>query len=143
MSSGSMTEAERQQFLAGVHVGVMAIERANRAPLAVPIWYGYEPGGMLTVLIGPDSLKAKLLAASGRFSLCVQTEQVPYKYVMVEGPIVETRQCDIERDARTMARRYLGKEMGDQYVEDGDDSNMICISMRPETWYSVDYGKLG
>lgn len=143
MSSGSMTEAERQQFLAGVHVGVMAIERANRAPLAVPIWYSYEPGGMLTVLIGPDSLKAKLLAASGRFSLCVQTEQVPYKYVMVEGPIVETRQCDIERDARTMARRYLGKEMGDQYVEDGDDSNMICISMRPETWYSVDYGKLG
>lgn len=143
MQSLSMTEAERQDFLAAVHVGVLAIERDGRAPLAVPIWYAYEPGGLLNILIGPDSLKAKLLAASGRFSLCAQSEQVPYQYVMVEGPIVETRQCDVERDARTMARRYLGKEMGDQFVEDGDDSNMICVSMRPETWYSVDYGKAG
>jgi nitroimidazol reductase NimA-like FMN-containing flavoprotein (pyridoxamine 5'-phosphate oxidase superfamily) len=143
MSSASMSETERQNFLAGVHVGVMAVERDGRAPLAVPIWYLYEPGGLLTILIGPDSLKAKLLASSGRFSLCAQTEQVPYQYVMVEGPIVETRQCDVERDARTIARRYLGKDMGDQFIEDGDDSNMICVSMRPETWYSVDYEKAG
>ena len=71
----------------------------------------------------------------------MQTEVVPYRYVSVEGPIVETRQVDREADVRTMARRYLGKELGDQYVEDGDDESMICVSMRPETWYSVDYGK--
>lgn len=141
MESVSMSEAERQHFLAEVHVGVMAIERKTRAPLAVPIWYRYQPGGMLDILIGPDSLKAKLLASAGRFSLCVQTEKPPYKYVSVEGPIVETRQCNIEADARPLARRYLGKELGDQYVEDGDDSTMICVSMRPETWYSADYGK--
>lgn len=137
----AMTETERQEYLASVHVGVLAVSREDRAPLAVPIWYGYEPGGLLNILIGPNSLKARLLAEAGRFSLCVQTEKVPYKYVMVEGPIVETRQCDIETDARVMAHRYLGKEMGDQYVEDGDDGNMICVSMRPEVWYSADYGK--
>lgn len=141
MGSLSMTEVERQEFLAQVHVGVLAIERKNRAPLAVPIWYRYEPAGMVSILIGPDSLKAKLLAAAGRFSLCVQIEKPPYKYVSVEGPIVETRQCDVEADARPLARRYLGKSMGDQYVEDGDDSTMILVSMRPETWYSADYGK--
>ena len=86
-------------------------------------------------------LKAKLLAKAGRFSLCVQSEMVPYRYVSVEGPIVETRQVDRESDVRVMARRYLGKELGDQYVEDGNDESMICVSMRPETWYTVDYGK--
>lgn len=141
MQSMSMSETERQEFLAGVHVGVLAVERPGRAPLAVPIWYSYEPDGWVSVLMGPDSLKAKLLASAGRFSLCVQSEALPYKYVMVEGPIVESRQCDLETDARVMARRYLGKELGDQYVEDGDDETMICISMRPEIWYSVDYGK--
>lgn len=141
MENVTMTEAEREHFLTEVHVGVMAIERRDRAPLAVPIWYRYDPGGLLTILIGPDSLKARLLARAGRFSICVQTEKPPYRYVSVEGPIVETRQCDIDADARVMARRYLGKELGDQYVEDGDDSSMICVSMRPETWYSVDYGK--
>ena len=136
-----MTEAEREHFLSEVHVGVLAIERRDRAPLTVPIWYGYQPGGLITVLMSPDSLKARLLARCGRFSLCVQTEKPPYRYVSVEGPIVDTRQCDVEADARVMARRYLGKELGDQYVEDGDDASMICVSMRPETWYTVDYGK--
>ena len=138
-----MTEDERQTFLAAVHVGVLSIERQDRAPLTIPIWYGYEPGGLVQILIGPDSLKARLLARAGRFSLCVQNESLPYKYVSVEGNIVETRQVDRDADARVMARRYLGKELGDQYVEDGDDESMICVSMRPEKWYSVDYGKAG
>lgn len=141
MTSMAMNDDEREKFLAAVHVGVMSVARKTKAPLTVPIWYRYEPGGELSILIGPDSLKAKLLARAGRFSLCVQTENVPYRYVSVEGPIVETRQVDRESDARVMARRYLGKELGDQYVEDGDDDSMICVSMRPETWYSVDYGK--
>lgn len=138
-----MTEEQREEFLAAVHVGVLSIERQDRAPLTIPIWYRYEPGGLVQILIGPDSLKAKLLARAGRFSLCVQNESLPYKYVSVEGNIVETRQVDRETDARVMARRYLGKELGDQYVEDGEDESMICVSMRPEKWYSVDYGKAG
>ncbi|MEM9562338.1 MAG: pyridoxamine 5'-phosphate oxidase family protein [Actinomycetota bacterium] len=143
MTNLAMTTSEREAFLAAVHVGVLSVARKEKAPLTVPIWYRYEPGGELSILIDPDSLKARLLARAGRFSLCVQTEVVPYRYVSVEGPIVETRQVDREADVRTMARRYLGKELGDQYVEDGDDESMICVSMRPETWYSVDYGKPG
>jgi nitroimidazol reductase NimA-like FMN-containing flavoprotein (pyridoxamine 5'-phosphate oxidase superfamily) len=141
MTSMAMTEEEREAFLASVHVGVMSVARKEKGPLTIPIWYRYEPGGELSILIGPDSMKARLLARAGRFSLCVQTEVVPYRYVSVEGPIVETRQVDREADARVMAHRYLGKELGDQYVEDGNDDSMICVSMRPETWYTVDYGK--
>lgn len=141
MTSMAMTPDERENFLAAVHVGVMSVARKEKAPLTLPIWYRYQQGGELSILIGPDSLKAKLLARAGRFSLCVQTENVPYRFVSVEGPIVETRQVDREGDARVMARRYLGKELGDQYLEEGDDESMICVSMRPETWYSVDYGK--
>lgn len=141
MTSMAMTTDEREAFLAAVHVGVMSVARKEKAPLTVPIWYRYEPGGELSILIGPDSLKAKLLARAGRFSLCVQTETVPYRYVSVSGPIVETRQVDRESDVRVMARRYLGTVRGDQYVEEGDDDSMICVSMRPQTWYSVDYGK--
>jgi nitroimidazol reductase NimA-like FMN-containing flavoprotein (pyridoxamine 5'-phosphate oxidase superfamily) len=43
----AMSEHERQEFLAGVHVGVISIERADGPPLTVPIWYGYEPGGLV------------------------------------------------------------------------------------------------
>lgn len=138
-----MNEEQQQQFLAEMHVGVVAIARDGRAPLAVPIWYGYQPGGDIKLLMSPDSLKARLLAEAGRFSLCAQSEKLPYKYVMVEGPVVETRPADVEADARPMAHRYLGPEMGDQYIDDGDDSDSIVVLMRPEVWYAVDYGNAG
>src|SRR4029079_12837762 len=73
-----MSEDERQAFLAGVHIGVISIEREDGAPLTVPIWYGYEPGGDVWVTTGTDSLKRKLLQKAQRFSLCVQTEEAPF-----------------------------------------------------------------
>ena len=136
-----MSRDEREAFLAKPHVGVLAVDHPGRAPLAVPIWYRYSPGGDLGILTHPDSVKAKLIEVAGRFSLCVQSEHLPYKYVMVEGPVIETRPCDIEADARPMARRYLGESMGDRYIEDGDDSSSVLIVMRPEHWFTVDYGK--
>ena len=55
----AMSEHERQEFLAGVHVGVISIERADGPPLTVPIWYGYEPGGLVWIITGAETLKGK------------------------------------------------------------------------------------
>jgi len=52
MSNTVMTRAEREAFLAGVHVGVLAIADPARGPLAVPIWYDYAPGGELRFVTG-------------------------------------------------------------------------------------------
>jgi nitroimidazol reductase NimA-like FMN-containing flavoprotein (pyridoxamine 5'-phosphate oxidase superfamily) len=113
----AMTEQERQEFLAGLHVGVISIEPADGPPLTVPIWYGYEPGGLVRILTAEDSVKGRLLKAARRFSLCAQTEEPPfYKYVSVEGPIVDVSPADLEADRRPLAHRYFGPEMGDMYV---------------------------
>jgi nitroimidazol reductase NimA-like FMN-containing flavoprotein (pyridoxamine 5'-phosphate oxidase superfamily) len=56
MSSFVMTASEREEFLSGVHVGVLAVERAGRAPLAVPVWYDYEPGGELLIWMARDTV---------------------------------------------------------------------------------------
>src|SRR6476661_4049639 len=138
----AMSEQERQEFLAGLHVGVMSIERADGPPLTVPIWYGYEPGGLVWIITGAESVKGRLLQAAQRFSLCAQTEEPPfYKYVSVEGPIVETVPADLEADSRPMAYRYFGQEMGDLYLA-SLDGHGLKFSMRPERWWTVDYAKL-
>ena len=113
-----MTKEEREAFLADVHVGIISIAEQGRGPLTVPVWYAYDPGKELWIMTGRESRKGRLLARAGRFSLCVQTESPPYKYVSVEGAIISTEAADIERDLRPLARRYLGKEMGDRYVEE-------------------------
>ena len=57
------------------------------SPLALPIWYIYEDGDVI-IGMGGNSLKAKLLRAAGRATMTVQTETPPYKYLMIEGPVV-------------------------------------------------------
>ena len=141
----SMTRAEREAFLADLHVGMISIERDGAAPLCVPIWYDYTPEAGVWVITGADSQKGRALQAAGRFSLCAQQEAMPYKYVSVEGTILETRPCDTEKDSRPMARRYFGVEGGDAYVAATaeQDATSLVFRMQPERWRTVDYGKLG
>jgi nitroimidazol reductase NimA-like FMN-containing flavoprotein (pyridoxamine 5'-phosphate oxidase superfamily) len=141
----TMTRSEREAFLADVHVAIISIADAERGPLAVPIWYDYEPGGEAWILTDRTSRKGKLLGNAGRFSLCVQTETPPYKYVSVEGPIVAMESYDLEKHLRPMARRYLGERLGDRYVEqtagDRESGGGVLVRMRPEQWLTVDYSK--
>jgi len=140
-----MTRAEREAFLAGVHVGVISIAEPGRGPLTAPIWYGYEPGGELWIVTERGSRKGRLLQRAGRFSLCAQSEQLPYKYVSVEGPITAIVPTDVERDERPLAHRYLGRELGDRYLESTGGAEArednIRVSLRPERWLSTDYAK--
>ena len=138
-----MSAAEREQFLAGVHVGVLsaAVGTAGRT-LAVPVWYSYQPGGLLTVLTGRRSRKAAVIRAAGRFGVCVQDDRPPYRYVSVEGPVVAEEDLD-PAERLAMARRYLGPAGGDRYVTANPDpgqENMV-FRMRPERWLSQDQGK--
>src|SRR5262249_59149649 len=78
---------EGEAFLAETRVGMLAVAEPGRGPLTVPVWYHYEPGGLVRVVTGEASLKGRLLRQAGRMSLCAQTETAPYRYVSVEGPV--------------------------------------------------------
>jgi nitroimidazol reductase NimA-like FMN-containing flavoprotein (pyridoxamine 5'-phosphate oxidase superfamily) len=140
-----MTKAEREAFLADLHVGIISVAEEGRGPLTLPIWYSYTPGGDLRIITDKDSRKGRLLQRARRFTLCVQTEAPPYKYVSVEGPITAMRKADVEGDVRPMAHRYLGKEMGDQYIEatrsETESVESVVVCMKPTHWSTVDYGK--
>ena len=138
-----MTKQEREAFLASLHVGIISISEGGRGPLTVPIWYLYEPGGEVRVVTGRASRKTQLLQHAGRFSVCVQTEAPPYKYVSVEGPVVGIEPADLERDRRPLAHRYLGPQRGDRYIEETrlEYADNVVVRMRPERWLTVDYAK--
>jgi PPOX class probable F420-dependent enzyme len=138
--SVNMSRGEREAFLAEVHVGVLTVVAdAGRGPLATPVWYSYQPGGVVTVTTGGDTGKAKAVAAAGRFSLCAQDEAPPYKYVTVEGPAVIEPANQAERTA--IARRYLGPEGGDAYIAANPGADSVAIRMTPEHWQTADFGK--
>src|SRR3954469_25916358 len=94
----ALSVEERERFLAQPHIGALSVvERPDRAPLTVPIWYQYTPGGELWVLSAPDARKTRAIDAAGRFSLMVQRTEPTVRYVSVEGPVTRTAGSSRER----------------------------------------------
>ena len=139
----AMTKEEREAFLADVHVGVVSIPEPGGAPVTVPIWYRYTPGGVIEFITDRESRKGRLLTVGKPLALCAQTEQPPYKYVTIEGVVAAIGPVDLERDARPIAHRYLGRERGDAYVQmmGPEMAGSVLVRVRPERWRTVDYAK--
>jgi nitroimidazol reductase NimA-like FMN-containing flavoprotein (pyridoxamine 5'-phosphate oxidase superfamily) len=138
-----MTRDEREEFLAAVHVGILTVDEPGRGPLSVPVWYLYEPGGEIVVVTRPEARKAQLLGVGARVSFCVQSEELPPKYVTIQGRIVSAEPADVDRDLKPIVQKYLGAEMGDAYVDNTrpNGTNEIVVRIRPERWYSRDFGR--
>jgi nitroimidazol reductase NimA-like FMN-containing flavoprotein (pyridoxamine 5'-phosphate oxidase superfamily) len=130
-----MTLDECQAFLSDKHVAVLSISEEGRGPRSVPVWYVYEPGGSPYVATGADSKKAALLAQAGRCTLCVQVEEIPYRWVSVEGPIVMSP-LEEPAELQALAYRYLGQEMGDQWLASTAGNSTVIVRLSPETWRS-------
>lgn len=138
----ALSVEEREQFLADPHIGALSVvERPDRAPLTVPIWYQYAPGGELWVLTEPGARKTRAIETAGRFSLMVQRTEPTIRYVSVEGPVIRTAEGSDER-SREMAARYLPPDKVAGYLEYERTrlGEHIAVYMRPEHWLSADLG---
>ena len=140
-----MTREERESFLAGVHVGVLTVDEPGRGPLAVPVWYLYEPGGEIVLVTRPEARKAPLLRAGARVAFLVQCEELPPRYVTVQGRVASTAPADVDRDLKPVVRKYLGADVGDAYVDNTrpNGTNEVVVRIRPERWYSRDFARPG
>ena len=138
----ALSVEEREQFLAEPHIGALSVvERPDRAPLTVPIWYQYSPGGELWVLTEPGARKTRAIEAAGRFSLMVQRTKPTVRYVSVDGPVIRTAEASVER-SREMEARYLPPDKVAEYLEYERTQlgEHIAIYLRPEHWLSADLG---
>ncbi|WP_306356542.1 MULTISPECIES: pyridoxamine 5'-phosphate oxidase family protein [unclassified Nocardia] len=137
----ALTLQERQEFLAQPHIGALAVAVGpDRAPLNVPIWYQYAPGGELWILTGVESVKLRRLRDAGRFSLMVQVVEPTVRYVTAEGSITRVEPMTDEMH-REMATRYVPSDKVDAYLKSAEGfGDQVAVYMRPEKWLSADLG---
>lgn len=141
----AMTVQEREAYLADVHVAIVSVaDDSGRAPLAMPIWYDYRPGGEISLITGRESRKTALIRAAGRVTVTVQNEGLPYRYAAAEGPVTAIEESVTVEQRWELARRYLGPEGADEYIEStrGTTGQMVRILVRPEHWLTRDYTKV-
>ncbi|GAA3858744.1 pyridoxamine 5'-phosphate oxidase family protein [Streptomyces sedi] len=139
----ALTPEERESFLAEPHIAAFSVASGTpeRAPLTVPIWYQYTPGGELWVLTGKDSRKHRLAVEAGRFAMMVERLEPTVRYVSVEGPITAITDGG-EAELREMAARYLPADKVEGYVRYAyaEQGAHVVIRIRPERWVSSDLG---
>ena len=141
-----MTEQERRQFLAEPHVGVLSVASDDdRPPLTVPVWYGYQPGGHLSFFTGTQGRKARktrLIQKAGVLSLSVQREEFPYKYVTVEGTVIQTDRPPSAEQMLAVVRRYLPEKEAQGFVAaelEHPGSELVLFTVRPDRWLTSDF----
>jgi hypothetical protein len=84
MADSRLSVRDRELFLAEPHIAALSVSAGpDRGPLTMPIWYQYEPGGEAWVLIKAASRKARLIEATGRFTLMVERVTPTTRYVSV------------------------------------------------------------
>ena len=133
----ALSVTQRHEFLAEPHVAVLSVDAgSDRGPLSVPIWYWFAPGE-LWVLTPPDSRKARLIRASGRFTLVVHRTSPTVRYVSVEGQVVEHGPATAEQ-VRQLAQRYLPDDRVEAYVNFARHEHRFRL--QPEHWLSSDLG---
>ena len=145
---GPLSKEEREAFLAEPHIGVVSVASDDgRPPLAVPIWYGYEPGGDLTFFTGTQGRKARkieLIRKAGAVSFVVQHDKFPYRYVTVEGPVISMDKPPTSEQMLKVVRRYLPEEQAQGFVQNelgrAAESELVLFTVRPERWISFDFG---
>jgi PPOX class probable F420-dependent enzyme len=136
----SLSDTERQEFLAATHVAVLSVAAADgRPPASVPIWYDYAPGGDIRINTSASSRKARLIERAGEVTLVVQREDPPYQYVVVEGTVVETTTPSPIDVREAIAIRYLGEEGGRAFVRGYQPSDTVLFTVRPNRWLSADF----
>ena len=137
-----MSKPDRERFLAEPHIGIVGIDEPGRPPRVVPLWYDFDPAIGVWILSREKSRKTKLLRDAGSYSLCVQdTTPLRYKHVSVQGPIIEERPCDLERDFRPLALRYLKPDVIDQFIDETWGEDRLIFVMLPEHWVTADYAE--
>jgi uncharacterized protein len=144
---GPLSQHDRQEFLAQPHVGLVSVASGDdRPPLAVPVWYAYEPGGNLSFFTntqGQQSRKDGLIERAGALSFSVHHDEMPYKYVTVEGTVVGADRPPTAEQMLAVVRRYLPEDAAQGFVEgelSHPASRLVLFTIRPDRWLSFDFG---
>ena len=126
-----MSDAERDEFLHKANVAVIGTVDAKGRPHGAPIWYLYVDG-VFRVSTGRGSQKHRNVEANANISLVIDTKQLPYYAVMVQGE-AEVKGPLSEEDRLTLAMRYLGEDIGKRYAEmtAGNHDETITLHIRP------------
>lgn len=127
-----MTAAEYQRFLStGTRTGKLATVGADGRPHVVPIWFVLD-GESIIFTTGRDTAKGRRLRRDPRVSLCVDDQEPPYSFVLVEGTAETSADlAEMLHWATRIAARYMGAQRAESYGRRNAVEGELLVRVTP------------
>ena len=112
-----MTRDESRAFLLdGTRTAKLATVRADGRPHVAPVWFVLD-GDEFVFTTGKDSVKGKNILRDPRVMICVDDEQPPFAFVLIEGSAVvsELSPAELLPWCTQIAKRYMGAEQAEAF----------------------------
>jgi len=111
-----MTRPEIRTFLTtGTRTAKVATVRADGRPHVAPVWFILD-GDDLIFTTGAETLKGKALQRDPRVALCVEDDEPPFAFVLVNGEAsLSTDPAELLRAAIQIGARYMGDDRAEEF----------------------------
>jgi PPOX class probable F420-dependent enzyme len=111
-----MSDEEYRGFLLGsVRTATLATVRTDGRPHAAPIWYHLD-GDAFIFTTGEDTVKAKNMRRDPRVTLCIDDEEPPFHFAIVEGRAwLSEGDPDLLHWATRIGGRYMGEDQAEAF----------------------------
>ena len=128
-----MTEEEYRNFLHDrARTAILATVRADGRPHAAPIWFDLD-GDTLVFTTGESTVKGRNMRRDPRVSLCIDEEEPPFHFVVIEGIVELTPEDpDLLYWATRIGGRYMGDERADEYGQRNAVQGESLVRVTPQ-----------
>ena len=93
----------------------VATVRPDGRPHVAPVWFELD-GEDLLFTTGATTVKGRSLRRDPRLSLCVDDEQPPFSFVVIEGTAtISEEPADLLHWATRIGGRYMGADRAEEY----------------------------
>lgn len=114
--SRQMTADEARQFLAeGTRTAKLSTVCADGRPHVAPVWFALD-GDDLLFTTNERTVKGRNLRRDPRVCLCVDDENPPFAFVIVQGSVALSEEpAELLRWATIIGGRYMGADQAEAY----------------------------
>jgi PPOX class probable F420-dependent enzyme len=128
-----MTEEEYREFMLDQpRTAVLGTVRADGRPHVAPIWFDLD-GDTLIFTTGESTVKGRNMFRDPRVSLCIEEEEPPFHFVLIEGTSELTADDpDLLYWATRLGGRYMGADKADEYGRRNAVEGELLVRVTPQ-----------
>jgi PPOX class probable F420-dependent enzyme len=127
----TLSTEQKEFLLHGTRTAKLATVRKDGRPHVVPIWFVLD-GDTLVFNTGDTTVKAANMRRDPRVTICVDDENPPYSFIIVEGTAsLEENSKDLKFWATRTGERYMGSDKAEQFGERNSTPGELVVRITP------------